>query len=67
MEVKPKKFDRSPKAVDRRKRVIKMLENQLLTGFKTVTNDSGEIGTEKLTDSDRIRIEKELETLKTRL
>lgn len=66
MEV-PKKFDRRPATVRRRERVIKRLENQLLTGFKNVTNEKGEIGSEKLTDRDKERIQKEIETLKTRL
>jgi len=64
----PKKFDRGSKAVDRRKAASKRLENQLLTGFKTVTDkETGQISTEKLTEEDRKRIEKELETLKTRI
>lgn len=64
----PTKFDRSPAAVERRRRVMKRLENQLLTGFKTVKDEtSGNIGTAPLTEEDRKRIIKELETLKTRL
>jgi hypothetical protein len=64
----PKRHDRSPAAAERRKATIKRLENQLLTGFKTVTNaETGEVGTEKLTDDDRQRINKEIETLKTRV
>lgn len=61
------KFDRNSKTVDRRIRVIKRLENQLLTGFKTVSDDTGAITTVKLTDSDISRIKKELETLNSRL
>lgn len=63
----PKKFDRSSRAIERRKGVIKRLENQLLTGFKSVTNDKGEIGSEPLNEQDKARIRKEIETLKTRL
>ena len=62
----PKKFDDSPQAVERRRRVIKRLENQLLTGYKTV-NVGVATGTEPLTDADKARINKELEILKTRL
>ena len=65
-EVKPKKFNRSPQAKARRVRVIKRLENQLLTGFKPVKED-GKMSTAPLTDKDRDRIKKEIETLKTRL
>lgn len=64
---KGRRFDRSPYAVQRRKSVIKRLENQLLTGFKNVTNEKGEIGSEKLNEQDVKRINKEVETLKTRL
>ena len=63
-----KKFNTSPAAVLRRKRVITRLENQLLTGFKTVYNaETGEIGTEKLSIADKERIIKEIDTLKKRL
>lgn len=52
----------------RRVRAMKRLENQLLTGYKTVTNkETNDITTEPLTKEDRVRIEKEIETLKTRL
>lgn len=62
------KHDKSPDAVHRRRTVIKRLGNQLLTGFKTITNaETGEISTEKLTEDDRKRIEKEIETLKKRV
>lgn len=50
--------------VSRRKRVIERLENQLKVGYKT----KGPISTTvKLTESDTIRINKELATLKSRL
>lgn len=60
-------YDRSPAAIARRKRVLKRLENQLLTGFKSTKNELGEIISVKLTDEDRRRIEKELEKIKTRI
>jgi hypothetical protein len=63
----PRKFSRAPHIVARRERVIKRLENQLLTGFKTVTDEKGNIGSEPLTDKDKVRIRGEIEVLKTRL
>lgn len=63
----PAKFDRSPRAKGRRQAVIKRLDNQLLTGFKTVNDAEGKIGTAPLTEEDRKRIKSEIETLKTRL
>lgn len=69
MEIQSKKsFSRSPKAVNRRKRVIKRLENQLLTGHKSVVYpESGTMGTEPLTDKDTIRIKHEIAILKSRI
>jgi hypothetical protein len=65
---KSKKFAKHPAAVERRKRAAKRLEAQLMTGYKTVTDEeTGQISTAKLTEEDRKRIEKELETLKTRV
>lgn len=63
----PKKFDRSPAAIRRRKGVIKRLENQLLTGFKSIRTETGEISSAPLTDQDKKRIVKEIEVLQTRL
>ena len=62
----PKKFNRSPAATERRKRVIKRLEIQLLTGFKTVSDGQGNISSVRLEDKDIARIKKEIETLKSR-
>lgn len=63
----PRKFDRSPAAVQRRKGVVKRLENQLLTGFKHEKTETGELVAVKLTEQDIGRIKKEIETLQTRL
>lgn len=62
----PKKFDTSPAAYTRRKSALKRLENQLLTGFKTVTDGQGNISSVKLDEKDIARIKKEIETLKSR-
>ncbi len=60
------KANNNPAKVDRRKGALKRLENQLLTGYKTV-NVEGGIGTAPLTEEDKVRINKEIEILKTRL
>lgn len=68
MENPKKSFSRSPKVVERRRRVIKRLENQLLTGFKTVMDSmSKAIGTAPLTEGDKIRIKHEIAILKARI
>lgn len=67
------KKDYSPAATERRKKVLKRLENQILTGFKTclITDEAkgvvGTIGTEPLSDADKKRIQREIEVLKTRI
>lgn len=67
MELKSKKsFSKSPKAVKRRERVIKRLENQLVTGYKPVIENK-EMSTIPLTESDRIRIKHEIAILKSRI
>ena len=43
---------------------IKRLENQLLTGYKTVANNDGSIGTVQLTEEEISEIKKEIESLK---
>lgn len=64
----PTKFDKSPAGVARRKRALDRLEIQLQTGYKTVTDEeTGQISTAPLSDADKTRIKKEIETLKTRL
>ena len=59
--------NKSPAAVRRRQVVIKRLENQLLTGYKSVKNELGEISSVKLDEKDVERIKNEISTLKTRL
>lgn len=67
MELKSKKsFNKSAKAMERRKRVIKRLENQLVTGYKPVVEE-GKMSTVPLTESDRIRIKHEIAILKSRI
>lgn len=67
MELKSKKsFSKSPKAVKRRERVIKRLENQLVTGYKPVIENK-KMSTIPLTESDRIRIKHEIAILKSRI
>lgn len=61
-----KSFSRSPKAVERRKRVKQRLENQLLTGYKPVYQ-IGEMSTVPLTEHDRNRIKHEIAILKSRI
>jgi len=61
-----KKIHKKRGHTQRRTGSLKRLENQLLTGFKTVTLVDG-IGTTPLTDSDKIRIRKEIEVLKSRI
>lgn len=68
MEVNmPKKFDTSPAAVQRRRRVIQRLQTQLVTGYKPVNNGDGTMSTVKMTEDDRKRIEKEISILETRV
>lgn len=62
-----KSYDDSPKAVLRRKRAIKRLESQLVTGYKPVKSSEGTMSTTPLLESDRTRIKKEIEILKTRI
>lgn len=50
----------------RRRSALKRLENQLLTGFKNIW-DEDVMKSEPLTEEDRKRITKEIETLKTRV
>jgi hypothetical protein len=50
---------------ERRKRVVARLEKQLKVGKKTIHKDFK--GIIELTDADRARIEKELQTLKSRI
>ena len=57
-----KRFDGTPQARTRRANVIKRLELQLKLGEKTIPG-----GKAALAISDVTRIEKELETLKTRI
>lgn len=59
----PKKFNKQRQAVERRKRVITRLETQLTNGHKT--DDKGV--SVPLTDKDKSRIHKELETLNARI
>lgn len=67
MELKSKKsFSKSPKAVKRRERVIKRLENQLVTGYKPIIENK-KMSTIPLTESDRIRIKHEIAILKSRI
>jgi hypothetical protein len=63
----PKKFDDSPGAVKRRQGAMKRLENQLLTGYKSVKDELGNISSVKLTDDDIKRIKLEIDIIKTRL
>lgn len=69
METNPvtkKSFSRSPKVVERRKRVIKRLENQLLTGHKPVVKE-GTMHTIPLEEKDITRIKHEIAILKSRI
>jgi len=74
----PKKFDDSPAAIGRRQRVIERLEKQLKDGYRpfrrkeSPNQENLKIINDKpvgvlLKDNDVKRIEKELQTLKTRL
>lgn len=56
----------SLQARKRRKRAMKRLEAQLEDGHKIVTEERKDVSKE-LTEEDRRRIKKEIETLKTRL
>jgi len=60
-----KRISRGVNVTNRRRNVIDRLESQLSFGYKPSKDEKGE--TIPLTDSDRKRITKELETLKTRL
>ena len=61
-----KKFNGTPKARTRRTNVIERLEKQLKVGAKSTT-ELGKIILVPLTESDTNRINKELQTLKTRI
>jgi hypothetical protein len=63
----PEKFTKLRNHKIRRERAMKRLENQLLTGFKTITMPDGSIGSAPLTEDDKVRIRKEIETLRTRI
>lgn len=67
MEIKSEKsFSKSIKAIARRKRVIKRLENQLLTNHKPVY-EKGVMHTIPLTEGDKARIKQEITILKSRI
>ena len=61
-----KKFNGTPKARTRRTNVIERLEGQLKSGTKPTT-ELGKTVLVPLTESDTNRINKELQTLKTRI
>ena len=61
-----KKFNGTPKARIRRTNVINRLEKQLKAGTKSTT-ELGKTVLVPLTESDTNRINKELQTLKTRI
>lgn len=58
-----KSFTKNGVKTERRLKVIKRLEKQLIVGVKPAKD----IGVIELTQKDKQRIEKELETLKTRI
>lgn len=58
------KFSLNADVISRRKHVISYLENQLVQNTKTLKDGKTVVA---LTDEDRVRINKELTTLKSRL
>ena len=62
-----KGFNGTPKARDRRTRVIARLETQLKRGMKSPKKSDQTISDIPLTDSDVERIKKELSILKSRI
>ena len=60
------KIKRTQKRTERRKRAMKRLEQQLLSGEKTVTENRVSAKS-PLTESDKIRMKHELAILKSRI